>query len=282
MASAFGTLPLEWARAFEAAGRLGSFSAAAEECGLTQAAISQRIANLEARLGTSLFFRQARGVNLTAQGEAWLPYVSAALNNLQQSAEDMFGAPNQRVTMLASGSVTQLWLAPRLHRLQTRMTLSFVAMATAADYERRDANVDVRYGMGQWEGRRAAPLYAEELTPMCAPALLTQGRDWQDLPRIAVSGPRWGWQEWISATDTAATPVPYLRFDTFSSALAAALSGAGVLMASLALCEQALQSGDLQRTSAQTLTPTETYWLTSLIGAVPARQWDDLVQAFCA
>ena len=69
------TLPLEWVRVFEAAGRVGSFTAAAQECGLTQAAVSQRIRNLEERIGTNLFSRQARGVTLTVDGEAWLPYV---------------------------------------------------------------------------------------------------------------------------------------------------------------------------------------------------------------
>jgi len=67
--------PLEWVRVFEAAARLGSFTAAAEELGLTQAAVSQRIRNLELRIGAQLFDRQARGVTLSTQGEAWQPHV---------------------------------------------------------------------------------------------------------------------------------------------------------------------------------------------------------------
>ena len=79
----FDQLPLEWVRAFEAAARLGSFTAAAAETGLTQSAISQRIANLEARLGAQLFVRQARQIGLTPEGEAWLPHVQAALTGLR-------------------------------------------------------------------------------------------------------------------------------------------------------------------------------------------------------
>jgi LysR family transcriptional regulator, glycine cleavage system transcriptional activator len=65
--------PLKWIRVFEAAARLGNFTAAAKELGLTQAAVSQRIRNLELRLGAQLFNRRARGVILSLQGEAWLP-----------------------------------------------------------------------------------------------------------------------------------------------------------------------------------------------------------------
>ncbi|HCE71900.1 MAG TPA: LysR family transcriptional regulator, partial [Ruegeria sp.] len=67
--------PLDWLRVFEAAGRLGGFSAAAREFGLTQAAVSQRIGNLEAWLGRALFVRGPRGVTLTVEGESYLPLV---------------------------------------------------------------------------------------------------------------------------------------------------------------------------------------------------------------
>ena len=71
--------PLEWLRVFEAAGRLSNFTAAANELGLTQAAVSQRMRNLEEHLKTHLFLRLARGVELTAEGEAYLPHVQSAL-----------------------------------------------------------------------------------------------------------------------------------------------------------------------------------------------------------
>ena len=79
--------PLEWVRAFEAAARCGSFTAAAAETGLTQSAISQRIGHLEKLLGTKLFYRRARSIELTVDGEAWLPHVRIAFGNLRQSSE---------------------------------------------------------------------------------------------------------------------------------------------------------------------------------------------------
>ncbi len=107
-------LPLEWVRVFEAAGRTGNFTTAAQEAGLTQAAVSQRIRNLEARIGTQLFTRQARGVSLTVEGEAWLPYVTSALQALNRSAEELFGKPLKSITISASASITQMWIVPRL------------------------------------------------------------------------------------------------------------------------------------------------------------------------
>ena len=281
MSKQLGTLPLEWIRAFESAGRNGSFSAAANECGVTQAAISQRIGHLEERLGASLFTRRARGVSLTAHGEAWLPYVSAALQDLQQSAEDMFASAGRQVSIVASGSVTQNWLAPRLTRLSPKISLSFVTMVVHADYERRDMQVDVRYGTGNWQGRRAEKLFEERIGPVCAPSLLQKGDDWRNLPRISVAGPRQGWQEWVRQTGDPATPVPYLRFDTFTSALAAARMGAGVALASLPLCEADVQNGTLLPLGDHVLEPHESYWMTSAPEALPRRYWDELVAGFC-
>ena len=108
--------PLEWVRAFEAAARLGSFTAAAAETGLTQPAVSQRIGQLEKHLGAQLFIRQARTIALTVEGETWLPHVQAALRELSDSSDLLFSRGRQRLTISASQSVISMWLAPRLSR----------------------------------------------------------------------------------------------------------------------------------------------------------------------
>ncbi|MDH5453929.1 MAG: LysR family transcriptional regulator, partial [Paracoccaceae bacterium] len=98
----FDRLPLDWIRAFEIAARTGSFTAAAQEAGLTQSAISQRIANLEKRLGAPLFLREARQIRLTTEGEIWLPHVQAALESLRDSSEALFGVARNRLVLSAS------------------------------------------------------------------------------------------------------------------------------------------------------------------------------------
>ncbi len=276
-------LPLEWVRVFEAAGRNGSFTAAAQEIGLTQAAVSQRIHNLELRLGARLFTRQARGVTLTVEGEAWLPQVSSALRSLHRSADDMFGKPLQKLVLAASASVIQLWIVPRLAALEpgAHLQLSLTTMNIEPDFARTNADIEVRYGTGPWPGTVSARMYREELTPLAAPALARAGARWQDLPRIAVSGPRPGWQEWAARSGDDPGPAPRYRFDSFVAALSAARAGLGVLLGSLALCENDLQSASLLRLTPDTLASDSGYWMCAREDGVPTRQWGRLVACLC-
>lgn len=277
----FDNLPLEWVRAFEAAGRTGSFTAASEEIDLTQAAISQRIANLESLIGTRLFVRQRRGVTLTVEGEAWLPHVSHALTLLRQSSEDLFSTKRRKITISASASVIQDWLVPRLIGLDgdDRLQISFSTMVVAADFDRQASTVEVRHGTGNWSDRRAARLFTEQLGPVVSPDLLQPGVRWLDLPKIAVSGPRPGWKEWSKSRGENFSP--HIRFDTMTSAIAAAKSGVGVLLASLPLCARELASGELVSLSDDVMKPVETYWFTSLENAISQRQWRHLTEVFC-
>lgn len=241
------SLPLEWIRVFEAAGRTGSFTAAAQEIGLTQAAVSQRIRNLESRIGASLFTRQARGVTLTVDGEAWLPYVSNALQSLNRRSEELFGKPLKMLEISARTSMMQMWIVPRLAALSrtAKYQISMTTVNVGADFAKSRTSIEIRYGTGDWPDMLCARLYREVLTPMAAPSLLTSKTRWQDLPRIAVAGPRPGWQDWSAQTGDDSPPLPKFRFDTFNSAHAAAKSGIGVLLASLPLCAGDLVAGSL-------------------------------------
>ncbi|MEE9318837.1 MAG: LysR family transcriptional regulator [Granulosicoccus sp.] len=275
-------LPLEWIRVFEAAGRTGSFTQAAAEAGLSQAAVSQRIRHLESRIGSDLFYRQARGVTLTVDGEAWLPYVSSALQSLEKSAEDLFGKPMETLVISASTSITQLWLVPRLKHLSdaARFQISINTMNTEADFFRTNATIEIRYGNGHWPDRLTAPLYREVLTPLIAPELLSTNDSWQALPHIAVSGPRPGWHAWAARSGDVVPPIPRYRFDNYASATAAAQNGAGVILGSLPLCPVMLQEHSLVRLSDMTLEPDTGPWLTAK-KSLPQRHWNSLVECFC-
>jgi len=272
--------PLEWVRVFEAAARSGNFTAAATETGLTQAAISQRIRNLESHLGVRLFNRLPRGVSLTVEGEAWLPYVRNALNILANSTDELFAKPRRSIRILASTSLISLWFAPRLHNLPPTYQMSFHTHHTDTDLAREDTDIQVRYGAGPWPDLQSARLFEETLTPMASPALLAQSPDnWTRLPRIALAGPRPGWLAW-GALDRGTPPLPSLRFDSFNQSLAAALNGAGVILGSLSLCHAALKAGTLLRLSDTTLPANAGYWLTARPGALPPAQWQDLCTRF--
>lgn len=258
--------PLEWVRVFEAAARLGSFTAAGNELGLTQAAVSQRIRNLELRLGAQLFNRQARGVILSTQGEAWLPHVQNALALIGHSAANLFEAPRRKVTIAASGSVIELWIVPRLAGIARRLPhvqLAFETIQNLPDYERVEADFEIRFGEGNWQGREARRLFREELAPVAAPALIeAEPTGWETLPLIATSGPRAGWRDWCIAMGMPPANVPLLRFDTFVQALRAAEAGAGALLASLPLASAALGAGTLRRLTAESLPMEAGYWIT--------------------
>lgn len=257
--------PLDWIRVFETAARHVSFSAAADELGLTQAAISQRIRNLEQRIGAQLFNRHPRGVTLSTQGEAWLPHVQIALSQLGRSTANLFAAPRKKVTIAASASVIGLWIAPRLMRIADELPQLQIVCETIhnlPDFDRSSADLEIRFGDGNWPGRAAKRLFHEELTPLAAPQLLKNGvTDWQKLPLIATSGPRLGWRDWFDACQSPPGHAPRMRFDTFILALTAAQAGVGVILGSLPLCEGEIQTGRLKRLSQKTLKMEAGYWI---------------------
>lgn len=272
----FGNLPLEWVRAFEAAGRTGSFTAAARDTGLTQAAISQRIGYLEKRLGTRLFIRKPRGTVLTVEGETWLPHVAAALNTIRESSEALFGVEQQQLIISCSTTMIEHWILPRLQNSLDgqHLQISFKTLILSSDDTRQHDGIKVRYGTGDWPSAYKVPLFTEEIGPVLSPLLTKADRPWRSLPRIAVTGPRAGWQEWCEQTGEPTTPVPSLRFDTLSSGLAAARAGLGVLCASLPLCRTEIERGSLVSADTKSLVPQATYWLMADRTDISKMQWD--------
>lgn len=282
---------LEWIRAFEAAARLGSFTAAARETGLTQPAISQRISQLEAHLGAQLFLRQARTITLSVEGEAWLPHVQAALQELSESSEMLFARDRTHLTFSASQSVIALWLIPRLSEVErvTGASISVQSYVLGGQSATLDEVIQIRYGAGDWPHHYQMPLYDEVLAPVAAPQLLAQGAgqgpvkqlgDWTALPRIACTGPRPDWHAFTRAFGLPASPgAEALRFDTFHATLEAAKSGLGVALASLPLCAADLRAGRLVQLGSEVLPHGETYWLLASKRAIRRRQWDALTTA---
>ena len=276
---------MEWLRAFEAAGRLGSFTAAAQETGLTQAAVSQRIKLLETRLGTKLFNRLPKGVELTVAGDAYLPHITGALARVRRGTADLFARPRRRLSIAATASMTTLWLAPRLKDLSASLPgveLSVASIGREADYETGEHDFQIRFGHGDWEGHESALLFREELAPVAAPGLAGPAESWRELPTIALTGPRDGWAEWASAAGEPPPSSSVLRFDSQIAALEAARSGAGVTLASLPLAAAVLEKGDLVQVSAKSLTMTGGQWLCWRTGGGEGREselvWKNLSQ----
>lgn len=280
--SSYTLPPLEWVRAFEATARLGSFTAAAQETGLTQPAVSQRIANLEKHLGAQLFIRQPRTIALTVEGETWLPHVQRALSGLSDSSEMLFASGRSRLTLSASQSVIAMWLAPRMSQLcdATNAEFSIQSYTLGGQEATTDNTVQIRYGAGDWSHDYQIPLFKEQLAPVCAPHLVAAG--WKQLPRIGCTGPRPDWDHYAARFGIPLTPIPQIRMDTMNGAVAAARAGQGVALASLPLCASELTDGSLVQLGGDIYDHNETYWLVATRSAIGRRQWQALCDVLTA
>lgn len=246
-----GKPPLMALRAFEAAGRLGGFASAAEELGVSPAAITAHLKGLEAALGARLFERAPRGVRLTALGKQALPGFTEAFDRLNGAVQRLQAAatPGQ-VRIATEPGIAPLWLSPRLTALRASKPEISVAITTfdvPPDAARDGHDLYVFYQpIGTRPG--ALELIRDMIGPVCAPALAARLNSHADLRAEeclvdATSPPVW--QEWARA---AGMPDFVPRGPVFAAralAVEEAVNGAGVLMAHLAMVARHLDDGRL-------------------------------------
>ena len=157
--------PLNGLRAFEAAARHMSFTDAAEELSVTQAAISHQVRGLEQRLGLKLFVRRNRSLLLSEAGQAYLPSVRAAFDQLNEATEKLLQKDRGgHLTVTTTASFATKWLVPRLGGFQRSNPEIDVRVSTGTgliDFSREDVDIGIRYGRGQWPGLHADWLKAQ-------------------------------------------------------------------------------------------------------------------------
>ncbi len=148
--------PLNGLRAFEAAARHMSFTDAAEELSVTQAAISHQVRGLEQRLGLKLFVRRNRSLLLSEAGQAYLPSVRSAFDQLNEATEKLLQKDRGgHLTVTTTASFATKWLVPRLGGFQRANPEIDVRISTntgLVDFSREDVDIGIRYGRGQWPG----------------------------------------------------------------------------------------------------------------------------------
>ncbi len=267
--------PLVWLKAFEASARHSSFTLAAQELGLTQAAVSQQIRALEARLGKALFQRRQRGVTLTPEGSAYLPHIQSAFASLSRSTRELFGRrARETLTILSPISFAALWLAPRLAEMERgseTLSIDIATMHTPDAYEASAAVFDIRFGLGDWPGRTAYRLTTERLAPVVAPLALgprarRRSDIWDRLPLLAVHGAREMWPDWFALAGLPPKGAARYRFDSFIAALSAAEAGTGILLGSRPLVDPALRRKSLVTLSHLELQSSAGHFLTHAAG----------------
>ncbi|WP_251977745.1 LysR substrate-binding domain-containing protein [Salinicola avicenniae] len=259
--------PVLWLQAFEAAARTLSFTEAGRELGVTQSAISQRIRLLEDRLGQPLFVRYPRSLALMPAGRAWLPSVQEAFSRLAEGTSEVFGpSPDAPVTLRATPAMQQTWLAPRLMRFQQahpEITLRLVSAIWADDFGAEGADLEIRYGTGEWGDVAAECLGEERLLPVCSAAVartLQSPRDLAGQTLLHAAGFAAGWPRWLAEAGMAGLErdCPAMICDTHVTTLALASYGGGVALSHRRLLEA---SRDLVAPFELDMATEEAFWL---------------------
>ncbi len=251
---------LTWFRAFEAAARALSFTAAAEEIGMTQSAVSQHVKALETRLGVDLFIRRARGLSLTDDGRKLLPQVGAALETLTAAARSFDVGPSKNLLTIASSvSVVQWVIAPHLAEFKSRAPdtrLRFLSTTWPDDFHVQQADVEIPFGSQTQVGRNGVLLQPNRLIALKSPSL--KG-DLGQLPLIEAVGTSDGWNRWHEVEGVNMQPSVFV--DSYGAALNMAVHGNGVALVTELLAQNALLSGQLVRAHEAHLPSKEGYYL---------------------
>lgn len=265
-------------RAFEAVARLLSFRAAAEELHLTQPAISRQIRSLEDELGTALFLRGTRHVEITGAGAQLLRSVAPLLVQLDGTVRHLRSAQRrQPVGVTTFASFASLWLLPRLAGFQASHPEADIRISAAdalADLDDPEIDLALRYCLPAQAPAGSTQLFGELLTPVASPALLQRLplRRPADLAHHTLleeddtrpSAEYLSWHHWLrlhAAPGLQPRGWVYLNF-TYQQ-IQAALAGQGVALARVALVREAIERGELVEPfgAAGRLTSPFAYWL---------------------
>jgi LysR family glycine cleavage system transcriptional activator len=240
-------------RAFEAAGRLGSFTKAAEELNVSHSAISRHVRGLEHRLNVHLFKSQSTGVALTDQGRVYLSEITPALDRIARATEALSVPPIGTVTITTENTVAQNWLIPRLAGLRARhpdIDLKLSVTSQIMDIEAHDFDIGLRY-------LRAEPaedcnlLFRSAVCAYAAPGFAPMSNGEIDLAALA-KGPLIEeatfriWPDWLRRAGL--RDVPELNLPHPLGAILAiqsAVVGLGAVLMDKNLCEPERASGAL-------------------------------------
>lgn len=272
--------------AFEAAARTGGFTRAASELGVTQAAISRRIAALEREVGQPLFDRRNRRVTLTEAGQRLFDTVRLSFGALADTIDAM-RQPAQSLTVCVSIAFGHFRLLPLLgsFRDQTpKVDLRVVSQDVWTAPDDPQIDLAVRYGTPPFRGMRVLGDLAETVVPVCAPGVaaglagvtLADLAARGDVVRIDSASPEPGWLTWTDwfrqSGWTGPVDPPRLRFSSYSDAAYAAMAGDGVVLGWTYLLERPLADGRLVALDVPGLVPRARHTILVPAGRDPSPQ----------
>jgi len=264
-------LPLNGLRAFEASARHLSFTRAAIELNVTQAAVSHQVNALERQLGITLFRRLPRGLMITPEAEALLPVLRDSFDRMADAVGRVSaGKVRDVLSVGAVGTFALGWLLPRLHHF--RDTHPFVELRLSTNNNRVDLAAEgldfaIRFGNGAWHATEAIHLLDAPMTPLCHPSILGELRSPADLGgQILLRSYRADeWTKWFEAVGhrNTALKTDSIVFDSTLGMAEAIRQGAGVGLAPATLFEQDISAGRMARPFEASVS-LGSYWLTRL------------------
>ncbi|MEI4488584.1 LysR family transcriptional regulator [Frigidibacter sp. MR17.14] len=258
-------IPLNALRSFEVAARQGSFTRAAIELRVTQAAVSHQIARLEGLLGLTLFHRTPAGLVLTDAGQSLFPVLERGLDDIARMIERISGGqPTEVVNLGAVTTFATGWLIPRLEafeRAHPGVTVRLSTNNNRVEIAREGLDAAIRFGSGHWPGLEAHHIMDAPMAPLCAPGL--ELRRPGDLPRhrLLRSYRAEEWPAWFRAAGESCPPLAGPVLDSSNGLAELVAEGFGIALLPLPMFDRQIRSGRLRRPFEPVVT-LGSYWLT--------------------
>ena len=263
--------PLNALRAFEASARQLSFTRAAEELFVTQAAISHQIKALEDNLGIKLFMRKNRSLLLTEEGQSYYLDIKDVFNALHDATERLLARGEKgAITVSLQPSFAIQWLVPRLNTfsvLHPDIDVRIKAVDQPENSLTEDVDLAIYYGRGRWKGIHAEQLHTEYLIPVCSPLLLAGKKPLDKIEDLANhtllhDTSRRDWKRWFKHVDVRGGNVNHGPIFSHSAmVLQAAIHGQGVALAHSVLAKPDIDSGRLVCPFKEVLISKNSYYI---------------------
>jgi len=263
--------PLNALRAFEASARQLSFTRAAEELFVTQAAISHQIKALEDNLGIKLFMRKNRSLLLTEEGQSYYLDIKDVFNALHDATERLLArGAKGAITVSLQPSFAIQWLVPRLNTfnlLHPDIDVRIKAVDQPENSLTEDVDLAIYYGRGRWSGIHAEQLHTEYLIPVCSPLLLSGSKPLGIIDDLANhtllhDASRRDWKRWFKHVDFKGGNVNHGPIFSHSAmVLQAAIHGQGVALAHSVLAKPDIDSGRLVCPFKEVLISKNSYYI---------------------
>jgi len=276
---------------FESVARLSSFTVAANELGVTQAAVSRQVKFLEDTLGVRLFHRLHRSIELTDEGEALYLVVAESMQKIAGVFDRLSSGPVQQELVLAATSAfSHFRLLPRLASLkkaQPNLQLRLSTQMFTADLRHKEIDVAVRFGNGRWSDGTATLLFDEEVFPVCSPKWVeSRGmpQSLQDVANAALiesdsTSEGWmGWEAWFNAVGLRPLRLNFaLRCSLYTDAIQAARYGEGIALGWGRLVHDLVETGELVRLPVASFKPNDAYFIVVPHGRTITAATDGLI-----